>query len=187
MASTGIAWPLASRSAALALLASLALTLLLASCGGPEEPADIVEAYLSDAVGGDAEGALERWELSELGPAPADLAPEQSATRVEGRRQLAQALTSALAAAGDGVSWEHSGVVLYNLAQGVPAVTENADEAQVATVEMALTLNRSDAASLEEALAFTLWRRSDDGWRVTGLDKGLAVLEEFLEELRSSE
>ena len=84
------------------------------------------------------------------------------------------------------LSWERSGVVLYNLAEGIPAVTESADEAQVATVEVVLTLNRDDAADVEEALAFTLWRRSDDGWLVTGLDKGLAVLEEFLEELKAS-
>ena len=160
--------------------------LLLSACAAAAEPADVVEAYLSDATGGDAEAALERWELSELGPAPADLAPEQSTTRVQGRRQLAQALTDALAAAGGDVSWERSGVALYNLAQGIPATAESADEAQVATVEMVLTLKRSDAPAVEEALAFTLWRRSDDGWRVTGLDKGLAVLEEFLETLRDS-
>ena len=103
---------------------------------------------------------------------------------MEGRRELVQALTSALAAAGDDVSWQRSGLVLYDLADGMPTVTENADEAQVATVEIALTLKRGNAGAVEEALAFTLWRRADNGWLVTGLDKGLAVLEEFLEELR---
>ena len=146
----------------------------------------MVEAYLSDAASGDAEKALERWELSELGPAPADIAPEQATIRVEGRRELAQALTSALAAAGDDVSWERTSLVFYNLAEGIPAVAESADEAQVATVEVALALERGDAAAVEEALAFTLWRRADNGWLVIGLDKGLAVLEEFLEELRAS-
>ena len=182
MASTGNVWPQASRST-FALLAAAALSLLLVSCAGAAAPADVVEAYLSDAASGDADKALERWELSELGPAPADLAPEQSITRVEGRRELVQALTSALAAAGDDVSWQRSGLVLYDLAEGMPTVTENADEAQVATVEIALTLERGDAGAVEEALAFTLWRRADNGWLVTGLDKGLAVLEEFLEEL----
>ena len=183
MASTGNVWPQASRST-FALLAAAALSLLLVSCAGATGPAEVVEAYLSDAASGDADKAIERWELSELGPAPADLAPEQSITRVEGRRELVQALTSALAAAGDDVSWQRSGLVLYDLADGMPTVTENADEAQVATVEIALTLKRGNAGAVEEALAFTLWRRADNGWLVTGLDKGLAVLEEFLEELR---
>ena len=182
MASTGNVWPQASRST-FALLAAAALSLLLASCAGAAGPAEVVEAYLSDAASGDADKALERWELSELGPAPADLAPEQSITRVEGRTELAQALTNALAAAGDDVSWQLSSLVLYDLAEGMPTVTENADEAQVATVEIALTLKRGNAGAAEEALAFTLWRRADDGWLVTGLDKGLAVLKEFLEEL----
>ena len=183
MASTGNVWPQASRST-FALLAAAALSLFLVSCAAADRPAEVVEAYLSGAASGDAVRALERWELSELGPAPADLAPEQSATRVEGRRELAQVLTNALAAAGDDVSWQRSGLVLYDLADGMPTVTENADEAQVATVEIALTLERGDAGAVEEALAFTLWRRADNGWLVTGLDKGLAVLEEFLEELR---
>ena len=185
MASIGSGWLRASRSV-LALLAAAALSLLLASCGGAAGPAEVVEAYLSDSANGDADEALERWELSELGPAPGDIAPEQATIRVEGRRELAQALTSALAGAGDDVSWEHSGLVFYNLAEGIPAVTENADEAQVATVAVALTLERGDAAALEESLAFTLWRRADNGWLVTGLDKGLAVLEQFLEELRGN-
>ncbi len=185
MASTGNVWPRASRST-FALLAAAALSLLLVSCAGAAGPAEVVEAYLSDAASGDAVKALERWELSELGPAPADLAPEQAAVRVEGRRQLAQALTNALVAAGDDVSWQLSGLVLYDLADGMPTVTEDADEAQVATVEMTLTLERGDEAAVEEALAFTLWRRADNGWLVTGLDKGLAVLEEFLEELRGN-
>lgn len=158
----------------------------MVSCAGAEEPADVVEAYLSDAVSGDAEKALERWELSELGPAPADLAPEQSTTRLEGRRELSQALTNALAAAGGHLSWERSGVVLYNLSDGIPAVTESADEAQVATVEVVLTLESSDETAVTDTLAFTLWRRADGGWLVTGLDKGLAVLQEFLEKLRAS-
>ena len=183
MASTGSGWPRASRSV-LALLATAALSLILASCADAAGPAEVVEAYLSDAANGDAEKALEQWELSELGPAPADLAPEQANTRVEGRRELAQALTSALAAAGDDVRWERSGLVFYNLAEGIPAVTENADEAQVATVEVGLMLERDDEADVEETLAFTLWRRADNGWLVTGLDKGLAVLEGFLEQLR---
>ena len=182
MASTGSGWPPASRTA-LGLIAGAILLLSLTSCSGVSQPAEVVEAYLSDAAAGDPERALERWELSQLGPAPADLAPEQSAIRVEGRRQLAQTLAHALAAAGDDLSWQLSGLVLYDLAEGVPAVTENADEAQVATVETILTLERNGAAAVEESLAFTLWRRADRGWRLTGLDKGLAVLEEFLEEL----
>ena len=185
MASTGNGWLRASRST-LALLAAAALSLFLASCAGADGPAEVVEAYLSDATGGDAVRALERWELSELGPAPADLGPEQATTRVEGRRELAQVLSNALAAAGDNISWQRSSLALYNLADGIPAVTEIADEAQVATVEIALTLERGDEAVVEESLAFTLWRRADDGWLVTGLDKGLAVLEEFLEELKAS-
>ena len=185
MASTGNGWPRASRSV-LALLAAAVLSLVLASCADAAGPAEVVEAYLSDAASGDADKALEQWELSELGPAPGDIAPEQATTRVEGRKELAQALTSALASAGDDLGWERSGLVFYNLADGIPAVAESADEAQVATVEVALTLERGDEAIVKETLAFTLWRRADNGWLVTGLDKGLAVLEGFLEDLRPS-
>ena len=184
MASTASVWPPA-RGERLALLAAVVLSLLLAACASASAPEDVVDDYLSDATGGDAEGALERWELSELGPAPEDLAPEQATTRVEGRRRLAQALTDALLAAGDDLRWEISGHVLYDLAEGVTVVTGSADEADVATVEVALTMQRSDAAALEERLAVTLWHRADGGWRVTGLDKGLVALEGLLEELES--
>ncbi len=185
MASTGSVWPPA-RPAALALVAAAILPLLLAACAAPAQPEAVVRGYLADAASGDAEAALLRWELSELGPAPADLAPGQSEIRVEGRRQLAHALTDALAAAGDDLDWETTGLILYDLAEGIAVVTESTDEAEVATVDSSLTLRRGDAATVQESLAFTLWRRADGGWRVTGLDKGLAVLEDFLEQLESS-
>ena len=186
MASTGSGWPPARRAPlAPVAVAAIALTLLLAACAGPAQPEAVVQGYLSDATGGDSAAALERWELSQLGPAPADIGPKQSAIRLDGRRQLARSLTTALAAAGDDLRWETAGLTLYDLADGVAVVTESADEAEVASVASSLTLRRGDAADVEESLAFTLWRRSDGGWRVTGLDKGLAVLEDFLRELGS--
>ena len=184
MASIGSVWPPARRPR-LALLAAVVLSLLMVACAKASPPEGVVDDYLSDATGGDAKSALERWELSELGAAPADLAPEQFTTRVEGRGRLAQALTAALAAAGDDLQWELSGQVLYDLAEGVAVVAASADAAEVATVEVALTLQRRDAEAVEERLAFTLWHRADGGWRVTGLDKGLAALEGLLEELGS--
>ena len=108
MASIGSVWPPARRPR-LALLAAVVLSLLMVACAKASPPEGVVDDYLSDATGGDAKSALERWELSELGAAPADLAPEQFTTRVEGRGRLAQALTAALAAAGDDLRWELSG------------------------------------------------------------------------------
>ena len=56
----------------------------------------------------------------------------------------------------------------------------------MATVQVNLAVERGDVPALEEQLAFTMWKSADGGWRVTGLDKGLPVLEDFLNELRGS-
>ena len=108
----------------------------------------------------------------------------QQSIRLESRRELAEALTEALSMAGDNLRWERSGLVIYDIRDGVASVTDDLDEANVATVQVNLAVDRSDVPALEEQLAFTLWKSADGGWRVTGLDKGLPVLEDFLNELR---
>lgn len=145
-----------------------------------------MDAYLSDTTRGDARIALERWELSRLGPTPLDLDPAQHSVRLEARRELAQALTEALSAASDALRWERGALVLYDIRDGIANPTEATDDANVATVEVSLSVERSDGPALEEQLAFTLWRSADGGWRITGLDKGLLALEEFLGKLRSA-
>ena len=180
----GNVWPRA-RLVPLALLPALALALLLGACGSSEAPEDVVDAYFSETKRGDVRQALAMWELSALGSAPVDLDPGQQSIRLDARRELAEALTEALSMAGDNLRWERSGLVLYDIRDGVASVTDDLDEANVATVQVNLSVERSDGPSLEEQLAFTLWKSTDGGWRVTGLDKGLPVLEDFLNELRS--
>ena len=181
---TGNVWPRASL-VPLALLPALALALLLGACGSSAPPEDVVDAYFSETKRGDVRQALEMWELSALGPAPVDLDPAQQSIRLDARRELAEALTEALSMAGDNLRWERSGLVIYDIRDGVASVTDDLDEANVATVQVNLAVDRSDVPALEEQLAFTLWKSADGGWRVTGLDKGLPVLEDFLNELRS--
>ena len=181
---TGNVWPRASL-VPLALLPALALALLLGACSGSAPPEGVVDAYFSETKRGDVRQALAMWELSALGPAPVDLDPGQQSIRLDARRELAEALTEALSMAGDNLRWERSGLVLYDVRDGVASVTDDLDEANVATVQVNLAVERSDGPALEEHLAFTLWKSADGGWRVTGLDKGLPVLEDFLNELRS--
>ena len=164
------------------LFPTLALALLLAACAASTPPEEIVDGYLSDTTRGDARAALERWELSQLGPTPIDLDPGQHSVRLEARRELAQALTEALSAAGDALRWKRIGLALYDIRDGIANLTENADDANVATVKVSLT----DGTFIEEHLAFTLWKDADGDWSITGLDKGLPVLEEFLEKLRGN-
>ena len=167
------------------LFATLALALALGACGSSAPPEDVVDSYFSETKRGDVRQALAMWELSALGSAPVDLDPGQQSIRLDARRELAEALTEALSVAGDNLRWERSGLVLYDIRDGVASVTDDLDEANVATVQVNLAVERSDVPALEEQLAFTLWRSADGGWRVTGLDKGLPVLEDFLNELRS--
>ena len=186
MKRTGNAWPQASR-APIALLAAMVLALFLAACASSTPPAEVVDAYLSETKRGDVRQALEAWELSELGPAPVDLDPAQQSTRLDGRLELAKGLTEALSMAGDRLTWERSGLVYYDIRDGIANVTENVDEANVATVEVDLAIERGDSPTLEERLAFTLWRRADGSWRVTALDKGLMALRPFLDEVTTAE
>ena len=176
-------WPRASL-VTLAFLTALVLALLLGACSGSAPPEDIVDAYFSETKRGDVRQALEMWELSALGPAPVDLDPGQQSIRLDARRELAETLTDALSTARDNLRWERSGLLLYDIRDGVASVTDDLDEANVATVQVDLSMERSDGPALEEELAITLWRSADGGWRVTGLDKGLPVLEDFLSELR---
>ena len=146
-----------------------------------------MDAYFSETKRGDVRQALEMWELSALGPAPVDLDPGQQSIRLDARRELAEALAEALSMAGDNLRWERSGLVLYDIRDGIASVTDSVDEANVATVQVNLAVKRGDGADVEEQLALTLWKSADGGWRVTGLDKGLPVLEGFLNELRSAQ
>lgn len=168
------------------LFPTLALALLLAACAASTPPEEVVDDYLSDTKRGDSRTALERWELSQLGPAPLDLDPAQQSIRLEARQELAGALTDALSAAGDALRWERSGLVLYDIRDGIANLTEDAGNANVATVEVKMSVERSGDEAVEEQLAFTLWKGADGVWRITGLDKGLPVLEGFLEDLRGS-
>ena len=104
----------------------------------------------------------------------------------EARQELAVALTDALSAAGERLQWERSGLALYDIRDGIANLTEVVDEANVATVDVSLSVEGSESEDVKERLVFTLWRGADGVWSVTGLDKGLPVLEGFLEELRSS-
>ena len=184
MRHTGNDWPRASLVPLLVLL-TLALALLLGACNSSQAPEEVVDAYFSETGRGDVRSALQSWELSQLGPAPVDLDPGQQSIRLQSRRELAETLTDALSAARDNLSWERSGLVLYDIRDGIANPTEDVDEANVATVQVDLAIGRSDGPDLEEQLAFTLWKVADGGWRVTGLDKGLQVLEEFLEALKT--
>ena len=139
MKRTGNAWPQASR-APIALLAAVALALFLAACASSTPPAEVVDAYLSETKRGDVRQALEMWELSELGPAPVDLDPAQQSTRLDGRLELAKGLTEALSMAGERLTWERSGLVYYDIRDGIANVTENVGEANVATVEVDLAI-----------------------------------------------
>ena len=185
MRRTGNDWPPASHLPTLLLL-SLALAIALGACATSAAPEEVVDSYLLEARRGDNRSALQSWELSQLGPAPVDLDPGQQSIRLETRRELAQALTDALSAAGESLSSERTALLLYDIQDGVATLTESVDEANVATVEVSLAVDRSGGEDAEEQLAFTLWRSADGVWRITGLDKGLPVLEDFLEKLRGS-
>ena len=130
-----------------------------------------MDAYFSETKRGDVRQALEMWELSALGPAPVDLDPGQQSIRLESRRELAEALTEALSMAGDNLRWERSGLLLYDIRDGVASVTDDLDEANVATVQVNLAVERSDGPALEEQLALTLWkkrrRRLEGNWTWT--------------------
>ena len=102
------------------VLIALGLVLFLGACSSSPSPEEIVDLYLSETGQEGMEAALQRWELSELGP-------EFFSLIIEG----------------------------------------------------------SGGAALEERLAFNLWRNPEEGWRITGLDKGLSVLRPFLEEIKT--
>ena len=130
------------------------------------------------------DAALKRWELAEVGTAFVKLDAEQQRVRMDGRRTLAADLTEALGVSGPRLMWEQHKASYYDIRQRVALVVDGAGEAELATVEITLKVERSGEATLEESLAFNLWRNPDKGWRITGLDKGSAILKPFLDELR---
>ena len=186
MKGTGNGWPLA-RFFYLSLPLVLGLTLLLGACRGSLTPEDVVDLYLSDTNQGEPEKALERWELSELGPDLATLDAEQQRIRMDGRRELATELTEALSSAGQRLSWEQLGASYYDLGQGLPRAIDGSKEAELATVEIRVSVERAGANALEDGVAFNLWRSSFKGWRIMSLDKGLSVLRPFLDEVKASQ
>ena len=171
------------------VLLALGLILFLSACGnsGSTSPEEVVDLYLSETGQEGVESALKRWELSEVGTAFAILDPEQQRIRMDGRRTLATELTDALGIAGPRLTWEKHEASYYAMRDGVPLVVEGPGKAELATVDIRLVIERLGQAALEESLAFNLWRNPDKGWRITGLDKGLRVLESFLDEVRTSQ
>ena len=168
------------------VLLALGFILFMGACGNSPSPDDVVELYLSKTSDRELKEALRRWELSEVGTAFVILDPEQQRVRMDGRRTLATELTEALGIPGPRLTWEQHEASYYDIRDGVPLVVEGPGEAEVATVEIRLMIERVGQATLEESLAFNLWKNPDEGWRITGLDKGLGVLEPFLDEVRAS-
>ena len=177
---------LPSRRVSPRLLLPLGLVFLLsvASCSGSLSAENVVDLYLSDVNQGDKADALKRWELSQIGPSLVALDPEQERVRLEGRRDTSMELTEALVMAGQHLKWEQEGASYYYLQNEITVVEDDDKNATLATIEMRLIVERNEGAALEESIAFNLWKAPDEGWRITGLDKGLSMLEPFLENLR---
>jgi ABC-type oligopeptide transport system substrate-binding subunit len=163
------------------------LVLFLGACSGSLSPEDVVDLYLSETRQRETEAAIKRWELSEVGAVFVVLDPEQQRVRMDGRRILATELTEALGIPGPRLMWEQVEAAYYDVRNGVPLAIESHTKADLATVEIRLMIERVGKARLEERAAFNLWKSPDSGWRITGLDKGLLVLEPFLDEVRASQ
>ena len=185
MKRTGSGW-LLSRCLSPRLLLPIGLAFLLpaVSCSGSLSPEDVVNLYLSEVNQGDQDDALKRWETSEVGPSLAVLDPKQEQVRLKGRQALAVALTEALVIAGQRLRWEREDASYYDLQNGIPAVKDDDKNADLASIGIRLIVERRGEDDLEERVAFNLRKAPDQGWRITGLDKGLAVLEPFLDSLR---
>ena len=169
------------------MVLALSLILLLSACSSSLSPEEVVALYLSETSHEGMEAALQRWELSEVGAAFVILDPEQQRVRMDGRRTLATDLTETLSIPGPRLTWEQHEASYYDIKSGVPLVVEGHGKAEMATVEIRLIIERAGQATLEESLAFNLWRNPDEGWRIAGLDKGLGILEPFLDEVRASQ
>lgn len=169
------------------VLLAFSLILLLGACNSSPSPKEVVDSYLSEVGQEGMEAALQRWEFSEVGTAFFTLDLEHQRIRMDGRRMLATALTKALGVPGPLLTWKQDGGTYYATRDGVPRAIKDAGEAEFATIEMRLIIVREGKATLEERLAFNLWRNPDKGWRITGLDKGLPMLRPFLDEVRESQ
>jgi hypothetical protein len=169
------------------VLLTLSLILILGACSNSSSPEDVVNLYLSETSQGEVEAALEMWELSEVGTAFVILDTEQREVRMDGRRTLSIELTEALSIAGPRVTWGQHEASYYDMRDGLPQVVEGPGKAEMATMEIRLVIEHVGQSALEERLAFNLWRNPDEGWRITGLDKGLRVLQPFLDEVRASQ
>ena len=163
------------------------LTLFLSACNGSPSPEEVVGLYLSETVQEGMETALQRWELSEVGTEFFTLDPEQNRIRMDGRRTLATDLTEVLGIPGPRLTWKQEGASYYVIRDGVPLVTHSLNEAVLATVEMRVAIEGNGKDTLEERLAFNLWKNPEDSWKITGLDKGSGVLEPFLDKVREFE
>ena len=87
---------------------------------------------------------------------------------------------------GPRLTWKQQEASYYDIRDGVAIVIEGPGKAELATVEISLIVERMGNAALEERLAFNLWRNPDEGWRITGLNKGLGVLKSFLDNVKAS-
>ena len=170
------------------MLLALSLFLFLGACSSNSpSPEEVVDSYLSETGQEEMEAALQRWELSEVGTESFTLDQEQQKIRMDGRRALAIELTEALAIPGSRLAWEQEGATYYATRDGVPRSIDGAGEAELATIEILIIIEGSGGAALEERLAFNLWRNPEEGWRITGLDKGLPILRPFLDKVREAE
>ena len=169
------------------VLLAFSLILFLGACNSSPSPKEVVDAYLSEVGQEGMEAALQRWEFSEVGTQFFALDPEHQRIRMDGRKMLATALTKALGVPGPLLTWKQDEGTYYATRDGVPRAIKDAGEAELATIEMQLIIVRGGKATLEERLAFNLWRNPDKGWRITGLDKGLPILRPFLDEVRESQ
>ena len=168
------------------MLLALGLILLLGACSNSPSPKDVVDLYLSKTNERELEEALQWWELSEVGTAFVILDPEQQEIRIAGRLVLANDLTEAMGIPGPRLTWKQQEASYYDIRDGVAIVIEGPGKAELATVEISLMVERMGNADLEERLAFNLWRNPDEGWRITGLNKGLGVLKSFLDNVKAS-
>ena len=165
----------------------LVFVLFLGACSSSPSPGDVVELYLSATSDQESEEALKRWELHEVGAAFVTLGVEQEMVRMDARRILASDVTTVLGMAGKRLSWVQQDASYYDITKGVPLVVDGPGKAGLSTVEIKLMIERVGQARLKETLAFNLWKSPNKGWKITGLDKGLRVLEPFLDEVRMSQ
>ena len=171
------------------LLLPLAILVLpfIGACVRSDTPDEVVQLYLSAAIQGRVSEALEQWEFSDVASAALVTPnPEQQRIRMLQRRLLATTLTDALSKPRDLVVWEQVSASYYSIKSGEAEVIEDRENAYLATVQIKIAIQRVGQDTLEEVLAFNLWRSPSKGWIITGLNKSLITLQPLLDELHIS-